>query len=201
MEVVQSRGGHHEGRGRNAHASLVQSLGQGMLGMLQPLLLASVTAERDRLARAKADGSAPAGAAEDLANLNIIAGDITVYERRWRARFDRILRVWPRPAAAGQTAFSLVSDVELQGQLIGQPVTEALSHRHADILDALEKRLWTLAAAMGAEQPPDNPFSPRELVDAFLGTFSATECGAGLRAALLRRFERLAGARLGEAYD
>lgn len=82
MEVVQSRGGHHEGRGRNAHASLVQSLGQGMLGMLQPLLLASVTAERDRLARAKADGSAPAGAAEDLANLNIIAGDITVYERR-----------------------------------------------------------------------------------------------------------------------
>lgn len=119
MEVVQSRGGHHEGRGRNAHASLVQSLGQGMLGMLQPLLLASVTAERDRLARAKADGSAPAGAAEDLANLNIIAGDITVYERRWRVRFDGVLRAWPRPAAAGQTAFSLVSDVELQGQLIG----------------------------------------------------------------------------------
>lgn len=201
MEVVQSRGGHHEGRGRNAHASLVQSLGQGMLGMLQPLLLASVTAERDRLARAKADGSAPAGAAEDLANLNIIAGDITVYERRWRVRFDGVLRAWPRPAAAGQTAFSLVSDVELQGQLIGQPVTEALSHRHADILDALEKRLWTLAAAMGAEQRPDNPFSPRELVDTFLETVSPTECGAGLRAALLRRFERLAGARLGEAYD
>src|SRR5690606_39420589 len=112
---------------------------------------------------------------EDLANLNIIAGDITVYERRWRVRFDGVLRAWPRPAAAGQTAFSLVSDVELQGQLIGQPVTEALSHRHADILDALEKRLWTLAAAMGAEQRPDNPSSPRELVDTFLETFSPTE--------------------------
>src|SRR5690606_35606584 len=44
-------------------------------------------------------------------------------------------------------------------------------------------------------------FRPGELVDAFLETFSPTECGAGLRAALLRRFERLAGARLGEAYD
>lgn len=198
---VQSMGGQREGRGRNAHAQLVQSLCHGMLGSLQPLLLASVTAERDGLARAVAAGSAPAGASDDLANLNIIARDITSYERRWRARFDRILQGWPRPATGGQAAFSLVSDDQLQGQLISQPVAEALSHRHADILDALDRRLWTLAAALGAEQRPDNPFAPRELVDAFLETFPPADCGAGLRAALLRRFERLAAARLGAAYD
>ncbi len=198
---VQSRGGQHEARGRDAHAQLVQQLGHGVLGLLQPLLLDSVSAERDRLARAAASGDAPADAAEDIANLNIISGGITGYERRWRDRFSRVLQAWPRPAASGQAVFNLVSDEELQGQLIGQPVVESLQRRHADILDTLERRLWTLAAAMGGEQRPDNPFSPQHVVDCFLETITPADCGAGLRARLLRRFELLAGARLGEAYD
>lgn len=201
MDVVQSRSGHHGVRDRGAQSQLVQSLGQGMLGSLQPLLPDSIIAERNLLARAVAEGSAPPDAAEDIANLNIIGGSITDYERRWRNRMGRAVQAWPRSAASAQAAFSLVSDDELQGQLIGQPVIESLDRRHADILDTIEKRLWTLAAEMGAEQRPANPFSPRHLVDCFLETFTPADCGARLRAALLRRFERLAGPRLGEAYE
>lgn len=200
--VVQSRVGQEERRGGDARAQLMASIGHGMLGFLQPLLLGSVAAERDRLARAGEDAAAAqAQVVEDLANLNIIINGITAYERRWRSRLDRILQAWPRPPAGPQASFSLVSDDELQGQLVGQPVIDALERRHADILDTLEKRLWTLAAQLGAEQAPENPFSPRHLVDGLLETLTPADCGPALRATLLRRFEQLGAVRLGEAYD
>ena len=200
-DVVQSGGGQFGARERHGLAQLVASLGQGMLGLLQPLLLESITAERNLLMRAIAEGSAPADAAEDLANLNIMGGAITDYERRWRSRFGRPAQAWPRAAESARAAFSLVSDDELQGQLIGQPAIESLDRRNADVLDTLQKRLWMLAAELGAQQRPDNPFSPRYVVEAFLDTFTPGDCGARLRGSLLRTYGRLAGPRLGEAYD
>ena len=201
MSGAQTKGGHEHGRAGSPHAQLVQSLGSGMLAQLQPLLPAVIDAERSALARRMREDPPPPEGAEDLANLNILAGEITAYERRWRARFSHPLRSWPVAAAAvARDAFSLVSDDELQGQLIGQPAIEALERRHADILDTIDKRLWSLAAAMGGEVRPDNPFSPRHLVQGFLDTFSPADCGPRLRAALVRRFERLAGEALGDAY-
>lgn len=201
MSGAQTRGGHEHGRAGGPHAQIVQTLGSGMLARLQPLLLAAIDDERSALARRLRDESALPGGTEDLANLNILAGEITAYERRWRARFSRPLRIWPVPAApAARDAFSLVSDDELQGQLIGQPAIEALERRHADILDTIEKRLWSLSAALGGEVRPDNPFSPRHLVQGFLDTFTPADCSPRLRAALLRRFERLAGDGLVDAY-
>ncbi|MFZ7096597.1 DUF1631 family protein [Luteimonas dalianensis] len=201
MSGVQTKGGHEHGRAGSPRAELMPSLGSGMLAQLQPLLLATIDAERSGLARRMREDSPPSDGAEDLANLNILAGEITAYERRWRARFSHPLRTWPVPAASvARDAFSLVSDDELQGQLIGQPTIEALERRHADILDTIDKRLWSLAAALGGEVRPDNPFAPRHLVQGFLDTFTPADCGPRLRAALVRRFERLAGEALGEAY-
>src|SRR5690554_621455 len=201
MSGLQGKGGHDDGRAGTAHAHLVQALGSGTLAQLQPVLLACIDAERSTLARLMRGECPPPDGPEDLANLNILAGEITAYERRWRGRFSLPLRTWPAPAAtAARDAFSLVSEDELQGQLIGQPAIEALERRHADVMDTIEKRLWSLAALMGGEVRPDNPFAPRHLVQCFLDTFTPADCNPRLRGALLRQFERLAGERLGETY-
>lgn len=186
---------------RVPHAQLVQSLGVGMAGRLLPLLMESVLAEKDDLNRCLHGQAPPPDAPDDIANLNIIASQITAYERRWRSRFDRSVRSWPEPPGpVAYDAFGLVSDEELQAQLIGQPVIEALERRHGDILDTIDKRLWSLAAAMGGRIRPENPFSPRHIVESFLQTFDEAHCGQRLRGALLRHYELLVGQRLVEAY-
>lgn len=47
---------------------------------------------------------------------------------------------------------------------------------------------------------PENPFSPRHIVESFLHTFTAADCSQRLRATLLRHCKRLAGERLVAAY-
>lgn len=201
MSSVQSSDGPRKGGARIPHAQLVQSLANGMVAQLLPLVMDVLKAELEEQRRRMRGGSPPDDGPEDIANLNIIAGQITAYERRWRQCFGEPLQAWPdRPTAESRGAVGLVSDEELQAQLIGQPVIEALERRHGDILDTIEKRLWSLAAAMGGQVRPANPFSPRHVVEAFLHTFTASDCSPRLRDALLRHVERLAGERLGEAY-
>lgn len=201
MSSGQAGEGQGSGGARIAHAQLVQALESGMASRLLPLLLETMQAEKDVLQRRMRSDSPPPDAPEDIANLNIIGGQITAYERRWRDRFGRTTRSWPDlPVAAAQDAFGLVSDEELQAQLIGQPVIEALERRHRDILDTIDKRLWSLAAAMGGQVRPENPFSPRHVVESFLQAFTAADCNRRLRGALLRHLERLAGEWLAEAY-
>src|SRR5690554_5183668 len=202
MSSAQSSGGTRRGGARIPHAELVQSLASGMVAQLLPLVMDVLKAELEELRRRMRADSPPDDGPEDIANLNIIAGQITAYERRWREKFGEALQRWPDPPAqVSRGAVGLVSDEELQAQLIGQPVIEALERRHGDMLDTIEKRLWSLAAAMGGQVRPDNPFSPRHVVESFLHTFTASDCGPRLRDALLRHCERLAGQRLGEAYD
>lgn len=201
MSSVQSGHGQREDGARMPHVQFVQALENGMSARLLPLLMETIQAEKDALGRRMRGEAPPADGPEDIANLNIIAGQITAYERRWRERFGRALRNWPDPPdQAAADAFGLVSDEELQAQLIGQPVTGALERRHADVLDTIDKRLWSLAAVMGGRVRPENPFSPRHVVDGFLQAFTAADCGQRLRGALLGHCERLAGERLAEAY-
>lgn len=180
---------------------LVEALEAGVAARLVPLLARCVELERAAVAR-QMHGEAPAhDAADDLANLNIIAGQIVIYERRWRAHFHGSFDAWPHPPRVEvHDAFSLVSDAELQAQLVGQPVIEALERRHADVLDTIDRRLWSLAATMGGKVRPANPFSPQFLVDSFLHAFPPAECGPRLRGALLRHFEHLAGECLADVY-
>ena len=107
------------------------------------------------------------------------------------------VRQWPRGIAASTQldGYTLVSEGELQAQLIGQPVIETLERRFSDVLDTIDSRLWSLAASMGASSRPTNPFAPRVLVEATLATFPVEECDQVLRQLMLRQYERLCGDR------
>ncbi|WP_449284222.1 DUF1631 family protein [Luteimonas qiangzhengi] len=176
------------------YAALVEALEAGVAAQLLPLLTDCLEAEKAALLRQMRAEEVPQDGAEDIANLNIIAGQILAYERRWKTYFHRAFAKWSEPPRVEvHDAFSLVSDDELQAQLIGHPTIEALERRHADVLDTIDRRLWSLAAEMGGKVRPANPFSPQHLVDSFLYTFTPADCGPRLRGALLRHFERLAG--------
>ncbi|WP_456973393.1 DUF1631 family protein [Luteimonas sp. A277] len=182
-------------------AALVVALEAGVAAQLLPLLTSCIEAEKAALLRQMRAEAPPHDGAEDIANLNIIAGQIITYERRWKIHFHRAFARWPDPPRVEvHEAFSLVSDDELQAQLIGQPTIEALERRHADVLDTIDRRLWSLAVELGGKVRPANPFSPQHLVDSFLYTFTPADCGPRLRAALLRHFERLAGESLVGVY-
>jgi len=181
---------------------LLEALKRGGLGRLLPLpgeVQAIVEIELRRRQGAEPHAE---HLADDLANLSILRNHATMYERRWQERLAQRFEGWPRPTApsAADDRYALVSEDELQSQLVGQPVIEALDRRFIDVLDVIDSRLSSFAAELGGQVRPTNPIGPRAIVESFLGTFPADECNAPLRQALLRQLERLAGERLGELY-
>ena len=183
-------------------SQVLDALKRGFAARLLPLLAdAQVAAEAD-LRRRMAAEQAPENLGDQLTNLMLLRRDASRYERRWQERISDPFVDWPRRTAktARLDAYALVSDDELQAQLIGQPVIEALERRFSDVLDIIDSRLWSLAARLGGESRPSNPFAPRTLIEGLLATFPIAECDAGLRHALLRHYERLAGDHLGEVY-
>ncbi len=169
---------------------------------LQPLLAeAQLAAEADlRLMVAEAPGAAVGDA---LANVAMLRRDALRHERLWQARIDSAFAGWPArpPAAAGDPAgLALVSEGELSTQLIGQPAIEALQRRFGDALSIVESRLLSLAAHMGGDGLPANPFAPPVVIDAFLVAFPPIDCEPLLRQSMLRHYERLCGTHLGGVY-
>ncbi len=152
--------------------------------------------------RRQAGGDDGARQDDSLTNLDILRRDAVRYERRWQERVDAAFSQWPRGVAASARldGYSLVSEGELQAQLIGQPVIEALERRFSDVLDTIDSRLWSLAASMGGTSRPANPFAPRVLVEATLATFPVEDCDPALRQLMLRQYERLCGEQLGDIY-
>lgn len=196
------------GSGRGARhaapppAQLLDALRRGFAARLLPLLADMQAATDAELRRRIADDQVAGSLDDQLTNLAILRRDASRYERRWQERMADPFADWPRRTAkvARLDAYALVSDDELQAQLIGQPVIEALERRFVDVLDIIDSRLWSLAASLGGESRPGNPFAPRTLIESLLGTFPIEECDAELRQGLLRHYERLAGDRLGEVY-
>ncbi|MDH5822151.1 DUF1631 family protein [Luteimonas sp. RD2P54] len=184
-----------------APAQLLEQLEQGMAGRLQPTLAATLQAAARELEARRAAEPAADRLADQLTGLRILSRYVGVSERRWRKWFARGFNGWPQPPRPmADDAYALVSDDELQSQLVGQPVIEALERRFSDPLDVIDKRLWSLAAQLGGQVRPHNPVAPRHVVEAFLHAFPATEVDAPLRAGLLRHFERSVAACLGDAY-
>lgn len=182
-------------------ARQLEALHHGFRARLQPLLAeAREAAERD-LRRMVADAPTEE-CIEALANAVVLGHEALRQERRWQDHLGRGFAGWPKPAegAVRVQGFALVSEGELHAQLIGQPAIEALERRFANVLEIIDGRLWSLAARMGAQGRPANPFAPRALIDAFLDTYSATECDRVLRPILLRHYERLCGTALLDAY-
>jgi hypothetical protein len=181
---------------------LLEALKRGCIGRLLAFP-GDIQREVDADLRKRLAGEPTAGhLADDVTNLSILRNHATMYERRWQERLARGFEGWPRPAArsSADDAYALISEDELQSQLVGQPVIEALDRRFVDVLEVIDSRLWSFAAELGGQVRPTNPIGPRAIVDSFLETFPASECNAPLRQALLRQLERLAGERLGEVY-
>ena len=181
---------------------LLDNLRQGHVARLLPLLGEAQTAAHSELRKSIDEGRAPSSASDSLATLAVARSHVIALERRWQQQVGAAFSEWPRhPARVDSVAsFSLVSDDQLQTQLIGQPLIEALDRRFADILDVIDRRLLSLATALGAEGRPGNPFLPRVLIDAFLVCFPSSECDAPTRGLLLGQYERLAYERLGDTY-
>lgn len=197
------------GAGRDARGGVPSSpsqfldaLRRGFAARLLPLLADAQAAVETELRKRMADAQASAQLGDQLTHLTLLRRDAARYERRWQDRIGDRFADWPLRTAetARSDAYALVSEDELQAQLIGQPVIEALERRFSDVLDIIDSRLWSLAASLGGESRPSNPFAPRALIEALLATFPIAECDAELRHALLRHYERLGGDRLGEVY-
>lgn len=184
-----------------AASPLLEALRRALVGRLQGLLaqsLGAAEAELQRSRQAEPDGDA---GADELANVLMLRAELPGCERRWQERIGDGFAGWPQPAAsASRDAYALISDDELQAQLIGQPVIEALERRHVDVLDVINSRLWSFAATLGGRDRPANPLAPRQLIEAFLQTFGSDVTSRPLRALLLRQYERLAGEQLGPFY-
>ncbi|MBB6599874.1 DUF1631 family protein [Luteimonas sp. MC1825] len=205
MRTPQGSGGEAVAGAQRAAAPPAQQLDalrQEFRARLQPLLAeAQLAAEKD-LQQMYAE--APDVAVGDaLANVAMLRRDALRHERRWQARIDAAFAGWPAraPTADGDpAAYALLSEGELSTQLIGQPAIEALQRRFADALSVVESRLVSLAARMGGDGLPANPFAPPVVVDAFLLAFPPIDCEPLLRQSLLRHYERLCGTHLGPAY-
>lgn len=182
-------------------ARQLEALHQGFRTRLQPLLAKARDAAERELRQTPADERSEEHV-EALANAVVLRHEAIRQEQRWSAHLARGFAGWPKPAGgdARTRAFSLVSEGELHAQLIGQPAVEQLERRFANVLDIIDGRLWSLAAAFGTHERPVNPFAPRALIDAFLDTFSPTECDRLLRPVMLRHYERLCGPCLLDAY-
>lgn len=151
---------------------------------------------------AKAGASPPSPAmVEDRADVALLLREVLAYEKRWHEQIDALLKGWPRMQAIGGGELGLVGEEELRAQLVGAPVVDALEHRFRNIVDLVDRRLYTLAARMGAQSRPRNPFAPRALAETFLRAFTLLDSSARVHALVLRHFSRLASEGLAAVYQ
>ncbi len=181
---------------------LLDALRRTVVVRLQGLLSSALAGAEAELVQRKRAAPEVDTWDDDLTNVMMLRGALPDSERRWQEAMFAAFAGWPQAAlpSAALDAYALVSDDELQAQLIGQPVIEAQERRHAAVLDVINSRLWSFAATLGGRERPSNPLSPRHLIDAFLHTFGTDQATRSLRSLLLRHYERLAGEHLGAFY-
>lgn len=163
------------------------------LNALVPLLGKTL----QRAAKALAQRDDAANLATDL---SVLRTNLIAYETRWQRELDEGFVDWPRPVDPQPSGLSLLSNDDLNSQLIGEPAIEALERRFADVLDHLSSRLHTLASGLGHNARPINPVAPRQLVNALLRTLPASDCVPELRGELLVHFERVCAAFMADFY-
>lgn len=198
----QSRASGSGPGGQVPPTQLLEQLRRGTVARVQPMLAETQLAVDAELRKLLQADPPPPGLDDDLTNLSILRREVTAYERRWQERIGAGFEGWPQaPAkAASHDAYVLVSDDELNSQLVGQPVIETLERRFVDILDVIGSRLWSFAASLGGQARPTNPVEPRRFIESFLETYPASECNASLRQIMLRQYVRIAGEQLGAVY-
>lgn len=185
-----------------APGPLLDALRQGFTLRLLPSVAEAQHAAEAELRKLRDAGPLSDELAEALANLTVLGSHASEYERRWQRHIGDAFADWPQPPPklASDDAYALVSEEELQAQLVGQPLIEAMDRRFHDILDVIDRRLWSLAIKLDSQARPSNPLAPRIVVNAFLDSFPPSECDPPLRAMLLRQYERVASKHLTGIY-
>lgn len=187
--------------GAQAPGEILAGLRAGMVARVVPWMRDALAAAlQDLDARAEANPPSPP-LIEDRADVSLLLREVLVYETRWQQQIDVLLEGWPRMKAIGGGQLTLMAEDDLRAQLVGAPVIDALEHRFRDIVDLVDRRLYTLAARMGGESHPRNPFAPRALAETFLRAFTALDSSVRVHALVLRHFAKLASDRLAAVYQ
>lgn len=122
----------------------------------------------------------------------------TDYRARIEEAFDAWLRATPDAAPSG--ALSLMSDSQLQMQLLAQTTGEALAQQLEGALAPLECRMTSLRAALGGSGDARCPLQPVALALAFAAGFGAEDVGEALQRMLFREYARRLAPRLSALY-
>lgn len=178
-----------------------ERLREAVIARMLPLLGELQGALEAELRRAQPhDEAGSPQISDDLTSLSILRRHAMLYEGRWKAYLAGIFNAWPQAPTSETDLYALVSDGELQSQLVGQPIIEALDRRFADILDVLDSRLWDFALRASGQGEAVSPIAPRVFVEGLLSVYPASECSPSLRQGLLRHYQTLAGDQLGDFY-
>ena len=176
----------------------IKRLAVEQLGNLPGMLFRGV---EQTLNNAVANGMAGPGHFEDLGSLRMLRQQNATLAMRFRQQlaqgFDdfRGLRVRHR----GDLPLGLIEDDQLEFQLQGQRLAEAVQGRYQRPLEMLRGRLATLSAALGTAGEV-NPVGPERLANAFVETFRETEPTESVRALMFRQYEQDLAMLLGDFY-
>ena len=176
----------------------IKRLAVEQLGSLPGMLFRGVEQTLDN---AVANGMAGPGHFEDLGSLRMLRQQNATLSMRFRQQlaqgFDdfRGLRVRNR----GDLPLGLIEDDQLEFQLQGQRLAEAVLARYQRPLEMLRGRLTTLSAALGTTGEV-NPIGPERLAAAFVETFRETEPTQSVRSLMFRQYEQDLAMLLGDFY-
>ena len=176
----------------------IKRLAVEQLGSLPGMLFRGVEQTLDN---AVANGMAGPGHFEDLGSLRMLRQQNATLSMRFRQQlaqgFDdfRGLRVRHR----GDLPLGLIEDDQLEFQLQGQRLAEAVLARYQRPLEMLRGRLTTLSAALGTTGEV-NPIGPERLAAAFVETFRETEPTPSVRSLMFRQYEQDLAMLLGDFY-
>lgn len=176
----------------------IKRLAVEQLGGLPGMLFRGVEQSLDN---AVANGMAGPGHFEDLSSLRMLRQQNATLSMRFRQQlaqgFDdfRGLRVRHR----GDLPLGLIEDDQLEFQLQGQRLAEAVLARYQRPLEMLRGRLTTLSGALGTAGEV-NPIGPERLAAAFVETFRETEPTQAVRSLMFRQYEQDLAMLLGDFY-
>ncbi len=113
---------------------------------------------------------------------------LTHYRERIERNFDR----WQRMeiAVVDTRALSLMSENQLQMQLMAQSMSAELMRQVAGAFEALDGRMTNLALSLGATQRMPGPLRPAAIIDAFIASFRSDDLSYDLRSMVFRHYEK-----------
>lgn len=110
------------------------------------------------------------------------------YRERIERNFDRWLRM--ETAVVDARVLSLMSESQLQMQLMAQAIGGELMRQVGGSLGALEGRMTNLALSLGATHAMPGPLRPAAIIDAFIASFRSDDLSPDLRGLVFRLYEK-----------